>query len=832
MPRFTPLSGPFNAGELSPRLHARTDFAKYANGAATVENLLPLAEGAITRRPGTRFVAEIEDSGVEGRLIDLQFSEDESHVIELGDGKMRFYFRQGRIEVEATDAVITNGTFDANITGWTDSSAGTGAIAYQTTIKGQAVSCLGLNPGDNSGSNEAQADQAVTTSNTGQEHVLKFRILGDPGDPVEVFMGSTLLVTARTGYHCVAFTPSASPFTIIFYYSGVYGDKIVGIDDVSVIPSGPIEIDTPWSESQLYQIGGPSSGDVRYLFHPDVPTHKLIRRGLRSWSLEEVYWNDGPYLKQNSTTTTLTPAATSGPAVVVTASSIVGINDGNGFQPTDVGRLVRIDNPASGVAWGWGIIRVVSTDTQVTLFVNKKAFAATTADVNWRLGAWSGTTGYPRAGAFFEQRLYAAGTANQPQTLWASQTGDFENMSPDNIDGDNDGTVEDDDALEFTLSADEVNPIIWLSPGEDTLAIGTSGGEWVPTSEGAVITPNDITVRKQTSHGSADARPVRISQVVLFLQKAKRKVREFAFSFESDGFVASNMTRLAEHITKGGVTEMAYQQEPDSLVWAVRGDGTNLSMTFRRDEDVVAWARHIAGGVFSSGQAVVESVVVIPGFDDDEQVAHSGDRDEVWMIIKRTINGQTKRYVEFYEGSFETGDDQDDAYYVDSCITYEGSPATVITGLDHLEGQTVKIWGDGYIRTPKTVSSGQITLDEAASKAQIGLGYSHTLRSLKIEGGNPAGTAIGKRKRISSMTFVLLDSLKLEFDSANSTATEMHFRTVQAAIDTDTPLYTGEHKAPVDGSWADDVRVVVSSDQPAPFTLLAAIPEVTENPYK
>ncbi|KKL17272.1 hypothetical protein LCGC14_2487220, partial [marine sediment metagenome] len=225
----------------------------------------------------------------------------------------------------------------------------------------------------------------------------------------------------------------------------------------------------------------------------------------------------------------------------------------------------------------------------------KKAFADTIATADWRLGAWSDTTGWPKTGGFFEQRLYVASTDDQSQTLWGSQTGDFENFKPD----DDNNVVEDDDALDFTLSADSVNEIRWLSAGEDTLAIGTAGGEWVPSASGIVITPLDITIRRQTTHGSALVAPLRVDHVVLFVQRAKRKIREFVFNFEFDSFLAPDMTRLAQHITAPSIDVMAFQQEPDSLVWTVRSDGVMPTLTFRRDEDVVGWARHFIGGLGS-----------------------------------------------------------------------------------------------------------------------------------------------------------------------------------------------------------------------------------------
>lgn len=834
MPAAHDLQAAFNAGELSPRLSARLDFVKYKSGLEVCENLIPLAEGGITRRSGTRYVAEVKSSSVKGRLKPFQFSVVQSYILEFGNQSIRFYRNQAQISVADTNASITNGTFTSNITSWSDrSTGGAGNQISHDATNGRLV----LETNGTASDDIGWAEQSVTTANTGQEHVLKFRVVGDPGDKIEFQVGTAstgsqtlAAVDKEVGYHCVAFTPTTSPFFIQFRNRGQNADKDVKIDDVSLIDNAPVEIDSPYLEADLFTVEGPQSADVLYLFHDTYPTHKLQRFGHTTWSLVEVAWQDGPYLDLNITTTTLTPGATTGVAVTVTASSIVGINGGVGFETTDVGRLVRIDNPAANVAWGWGIIVARTSSTVVTVHV-KKAFATTNADTRWKLGSWSGTTGYPQTASFFEQRLYAAATQDEPQTLWASQTDDFENMKPDN----DDDVVAADDAFSRTLSADSVNAINWISAGEDTISIGTQGGEWVPSSTGEVLTALDISVRRQTAHGSAKIQPVRVGNTVLFVQRALRKIREFGSTPDSQGiirFQAPDMTRLAEHITRGNIIEMAYAQEPESIVWSVRGDGQGLSMTIRREEDVVGWGRHKFGGVFGSGDAVVESAAIIHGNDGSGQIENSENRNEVWFIIKRTINGSTKRYIEFLERDFETGDDQRMAYYSDSLVTYNGVATTTITGLSHLEGQTVKIWADGAKVDDKTVSGGQITLDTAASIVQVGLGYKHKLKTLKISAGNPVGTPLGKIKRIHGLTFSLLNSHTLKYGPDSSNLITKDFRVVLDPMDAAAPLFSGEQFVEFHGDWTRDARIVIESDDPAPFTLLALAPEITLNPLR
>ncbi len=969
MPRVHEYKPSFNAGEISPRLHARTDFAKYRSAVEICENLIPLSEGGVMRRSGTRFVAELKSSTVKGRLKRFLFSTTQAYILEQGDGVLRFYRHQGQISVADTDAAISNGAFASDISGWDDRSTGSGSIAHDATNAD-----MDLVPGGATASDIGWAEQSVTTTDTGVEHVLKFRVKGDPGDKIEFQVGTTstgtevlAAVEREVGYHCVAFTPGASPFYIQFRNLGSNANKTLSIDDVSLIDDGPVEIDTPWLEADLFEVEGPQSADVLYMFHGGRATHKLLRFGHTSWSAVEVAWQDGPYLAENATETTLLPSANTGVSINLTLSSTAGVNDGQGWQATDVGRLVRYKKSSE---WGWAIIRSITSTTVAVAEVKKDFEATPTAVKTFRLGSWSETTGYPQTGAFFEQRTYVATTAEQPQTFWASQTADFENFKPD----DNEDTVEDDDALDFTLSADDVNSIRWLSAGADTLVIGTTGGEWVPTADSsAVLNPLDLTVRRQTTHGSAQIQPVRVGNVVLFVQRAKRKLREFAFSFEVDGFQAPDMTRLAQHISYGGLVEMDYAEEPESLIYAVREDGQLLTLTYRRDEDVVGWARHILGGVlykdlakvwrvndstesftdetsdaastgdgdvslfpaseevgdyvafgakdafttliidYANGTAgvggavaweywngkawaaltgvadatvgftlaaaddlkvtwnqpsdwnkrqinagpalyyvrakvtgaystnpvldqihmtsapVVESVAVIPGNNGSGQVQDSTSRDEVWLIVKRTINGQTKRYVEVLERNYEDGHDQADAYYSDSLITYDGAATTAISGLDHLEGETVKVWADGSVQADKTVASGAITLDQAASVVQVGLGYTHRVRMLKFDSGNPAGTAVAKTKRAYSLSFVLLDSHTIRYGTKADNMKVADFRTVADAMDSPAPLYRGERTVELPSDWSTDPRIILESDTPAPFTALSIAPELQVN---
>ena len=468
--------------------------------------------------------------------------------------------------------------------------------------------------------------------------------------------------------------------------------------------------------------------------------------------------------------------------------------------------------------------------TTVTVDV-KRDFPSTAATTEWRLGSWCDDTGWPGVATFHQQRLVTARSEDEPQTKWYSQTADFENHAPDSPSSSEwEGDVEDDDGMVYTISSDDVEAIEWLTSGV-RLQVGTRNAEWEVTSDGPVIKPTDVQILRHTQYGSARIQPARVGPATLFVQRAKRRIRELVFSFEQDGLIAQDLTRLSPHITLGGVSELAYQQEPDSLVWMVRADGQLVSMTYRRDEDVVALSRHILGGDYASGDAVVESITTIPGSTASGQTQDSLDRDEVWVSVKRTVEGSTKRYVEFFERDYEQGDSQEDSYYADSLLTYDSTAATALAGFTHLPGQTLKVFANGATHPDVSVSSsaGTFSLDIASSTVQAGLGYTHRMNTFKLDSGAARGTAQGQVGRIPEVMFSTLDALRMKVGASSSQLITTDWREIDDAMDTAVPLRTRETKIELEGDWQTDPRVYLEDDAPAPFTLLAIVPKIKKN---
>lgn len=567
-------------------------------------------------------------------------------------------------------------------------------------------------------------------------------------------------------------------------------------------PGAAVEIASPYAEADLPALKFAQSADTLYIAHPSHAPRKLARASHTSWTLSVIEFLDGPYLDENADAAkTLAPSAATGAGVTLTASGH------SPFVASDVGRLVRIKH---GSTWGNAKITAYTSATEVTADV-KSAFGSASASSAWRLGAWSAATGYPAAVTFFEERLWWAGSTAQPQTVWSSRSGDFESMAPTAADG----VVADDNGIAFTLAANQVNVIRWLNPGQ-VLQIGTVGGLWIlrATTLDQPLTPTTVQARRHRAHGCADLTPREAGDATLFVTRSGRQVRELAYSFERDKYVAPDMTLLAEHIAKEGIVAIDYAQEPDPVLWCVRADGALLGMTYEREQEVIGWHRHVLGGA----QAKVESVAVIP--------SPEGGHDQLWLAVRRTVNGTTRRTVEFMEELFTRAQAQADAFFVDCGLTYTGTPTQTISGLGHLEGETVAVLADGAAHPDEIVANGAIVLHRPASKVHAGLAYPTDIETLRPEAGAALGTAQGQTKRIAGVTLRFMDTLGGRIGPDAARLDEILFRSGGDPMDTVPPLFTGDKYVAFDGGHNIDGTVFIRQDQPLPLTLLAVMPRL------
>lgn len=415
----------------------------------------------------------------------------------------------------------------------------------------------------------------------------------------------------------------------------------------------------------------------------------------------------------------------------------------------------------------------------------------------------NGTGNYPKCVSFFEQRLVFAGTINNPQTLWFSKSGDYENFTTGTADA---------DAMIYTIASNQVNAIESIKATR-TLIVMTTGGEFTVTS-GATqdpITPTNLNIRKQSNYGSAGVDAVSVGNSTLFLQRAKRKIRELAYNFDTDSYIAPDLTILAEHITDSGVVQMDYQQEPFSIVWCVRDDGKLVGLTYNRLQDVVAWHGHDFGGT----NAKCKSVAVI-----DIDTAE----DQVYVIVERTIDGATKKYVE-YLSTYDFNSSLTEFHFVDSGLAYSGSSTTTLSGLSHLEGQTVKVIVDGATHPDRTVSSGSISLERSTTTAKVGLGFISTLQTMRLDEGF-RGTDQTKTKRIYDVTVRFFETVGAKVGPNETNLDEIPFRDSSASMTAPVPLFTGDKETEFPSDYGTDGFVLVKQEQALPMTILALYPRL------
>ncbi len=712
----------FNSGELSPLLDARTDQARYPYGVKRMRNFIPTLQGPARKRGGLKFIGEIADSSQKAWAIPFIYSQTDAWVLEFGNQTLRFYTDRGQV---LESAITITGLTNANPGVFTKTSHGlsAGQEVYVATMPG-------------------------TTGIAGRN-----------------FKVNTV--------------PTADTFTLKDMYGTVLDTTSSGTYTGSGTVARVYQIATPWTIANLTDsatgcclMSVTQSADVLYICVPGFAPRKLTRSAATSWAISTLDQTGGPFetVDPDQTTTVYIDNGAIGTGRTLTASTAIFTSDhvgslfllemkstdGNGawetatafslntivrsqghyYKCTDAGTSgsivpshtegARYDGADTSAVcqwqyqhsgYGWCKITAIggggtTATVDVISTIPDQAVGSGNASTKWAFGSWSTANGFPTHCGFFRSRLYfVRGTR-----IWFSVPDDFENFTERDA-----GIIAADSSFVIDIRSGRNDNIMWTMASADLL-IGTEGSEHsvseITSSE--PFGPGNAASLAGPGYGSRRVAPVKVNDSVVYPMNAGRILRELRFSFEVDGYSSLDRTAFAEHICKGQINQLAYAREPDSIVYAFCKDGTFPHMSIQPEHDLLAWARTILGG-----SALVESVAVIP--------SPAGDRDEVYVIASLTVNAQTKRYIGYFTAPWdEDVDALEDSFYVDFGLTYDGSSTTSITGLHHLEGATVQVLADGHYIGTKTVSGGGITLDQAASVVQAGLGYTATIESMNV----------------------------------------------------------------------------------------------------
>jgi hypothetical protein len=473
------------------------------------------------------------------------------------------------------------------------------------------------------------------------------------------------------------------------------------------------------------------------------------------------------------------------------------------------GAVGSVSVVSSGSGYGWNFVA-----PYVTVFDSAGSSAILVPTIT------PDPTTFPQCTTYYQQRQVFGGTTALPQNLWFSVVGAFNNMSVSS-------PTKDDDAITRSLTSRQVNEIRHLVPGV-SLLIMTSGAEWrcYPGPTASALTPGSCVTLPQSTYGCSHVPPIQAGQSVLFVQERGSRVRELRFDVLQDQYQATDLSVLSQHLlydtaAQYQIREWAFAEEPFRVVWAVRSDGILLGFTFMREHEVYAWHRHATDGA-------VESVATIP-----EPDGAGGYIDAVYLIVNRTINGVTRRYVErMVERVFAT---IADAWFVDCGLQYSGVPVTQVSGLDHLEGKSVAILGDGSVVPSQIVRGGAVALDGSYSKVLVGLAVTADLATLDLELPSQSGTVQGQPKKISQVTLRVKDARGIQVGieqevpagatSGMPTLTEIKQRSMEMLGSPMQP-YSGDWQVSIPTEWNRGGRLFIRQSYPLPCTILAVVPEV------
>lgn len=446
---------------------------------------------------------------------------------------------------------------------------------------------------------------------------------------------------------------------------------------------------------------------------------------------------------------------------VVLSGTYTALNKGAGFLATDIGRLIRVR--ASDTFYRIAKILTRTDATHITVqLLSEPLLDASKPILNWQAGYFSDTLGWPTCASFFEDRLAVAGVPGVPDLVALSRTGAYEDFTQRTSANE----VQDDHAIVVRLNARRLSSIRWMATDERGLLIGTGSAEWIlgPSNADQALTGRNIKARQSTKRGSARITPVEVDRQVLYVQASGRTIRELAYVFEADGYRSPSMSLFASHMGVPSFAELAFAAEPHNLVWCRRIDGSMVAMTYNREEEVIGWHNHDFGGI-------VESISVIPSIAEAQ--------DTLWIVIRRTVNGVSKRYIERLTKFWDFNSTLATAHFVDCAVWYDGAETDTLYGLMHQEGNHVDGLADGKVFRNLLVTGGKVVLPFKASKVIVGRGYKSYAETSRIEAGATDGTAQGKEKRIHNCVVLLWQSALGEIGRHNEDRQEDDFTAIE-----------------------------------------------------
>lgn len=798
MARASLIQTNFTGGELSPALAlGRVDIAKYNNGVRRLENCLLTVQGGAKRRPGTRYITPVRTESKRARLIEFVYNRGQAYLLEMGEGYMRFFRDRALLAAEVGTPYSEAQLPSVNFVQKADTAFFVHEAAYPQRL--QRFSDLAWGFGNTPFITEPFEEQGhfpgttltlsqVTPGAATATAGAPFFFLSDIGRHIQHAGGSALV----TGWisNTVVNIQISTTFPAMVIGSGTW--NLTGSPQDDLAPSG---------KGKVGQVIALNANFVYYETAKNITGFiggagsALITCSAHGYVVgDTVYVSVGGYGGAH-------PVA----AVVDSNTFAIFIDGVNGLLSTtgsvkrqlqsDGSEIWRGEDVGKIVAINGGLVRIeqVFSSSSANGRVLRELNADVPAGANaWTLEspAWGGIKGFPRAVTINGQRLLFAGSPGYPQHLWASAIQEYLNFEF--------GTA-DDQAFRFPLDGPRNSPIRHLAPARKLMVLTEADEMSVKGGQEKPITPTNIEKTDESTVGANSVRPLKIGSELLFVQAAGRKINACGYRYEIDGFASPDRTVFASHITSGGVWQMAHQKDPDPTLYAVRGDGQLAVCAYDIDQEVTGWGRWITQGAF-------ESVATVP----------TATGEDAYAIVKRTVNGATRRYVEVF----------DPEMLVD-CGISGWNPAGQATwgGLDHLENEMVVAWADGAHMGEFRVTGGQITLQRDAINVQIGLAFTPLVEPLQVEVGGNGTTAQGAQVHLNEAILRVLDT-----SAAVINGEPVEFRRFgPELLDQPPPEYSGDVRRTQLTDQIFKTQLVITQPYPLPFHLLDIIRRVTIN---
>lgn len=582
--------------------------------------------------------------------------------------------------------------------------------------------------------------------------------------------------------------------------------------------NAPYEIATPYAEEHLMDIHHVQSADVLTLVHPNYPPQELRRLGATNWKLEAISFvpkfEPPTELKAEASRVQQSPGVNA--INLQYRYKVTAVKDGvesKGSAEVEATNDLYTPGNRNTLTWKavdgadyYLVYKRQSGMFGLAGYANETSFEDRGVSPDMAKtppkykAVFDKAQHYPAAVSYYQQRRVLAGTPAEPQKVWMTKSGTESDMSYST-------PSRDDDRIEVRVAAREASPIRHIVPLTKLLIL-TGSAEWnVDTQNSDVLTNTTISISPHSYVGANNVQPVIVNASVIYCAARGGHVHELAYSRDAGGFITADISLRAPHLFDGyRLVDMAFGKAPWPLVWLISTDGRLIGNTYVPEQQIGAWHWHQTDGAFESCAVVAE-----------------GDEDMLYVVVRRSINGQTRRYIERLESRAFGA--QEDAFFVDSGLSYHGMPVKTLKKLDHLEGKTVSILADGAVHVPQTVTNGEIRLQHAAKKIHVGLPYTAEIQTLPVVGDIDNGKGRGLTKNVNKIWLDVIRSSGIWVGPDENRLVANKQRTTEP-LGTPPRLKTEQIEIVVFPDWNDYGQILIQQRDPLPLAIVSLTTEV------